>query len=167
MRTVAATAEVMAATQLLGYNSTPVDPLDAVPLPPQGADLTLGIVRAMKGLGFEQKLLDSGAIDVPVIKAMKEEAKAEADAAVVEAMKEPEPTREDVEKFTYAPSDVDAVYPKDYTGLPGKRAAHRNSPFLRRTANPASEISPMMTASRTAAAAPRLYSPLPIAVLYT
>ena len=69
--------------------------------------------------GFEQKLLDSGAIDVPVIKAMKEEAKAEADAAVVEAMKEPEPTREDVEKFTYAPSDVDAVYPKDYTGLPG------------------------------------------------
>jgi len=69
--------------------------------------------------GFEQKLLDSGAIDVPVIKAMKEEAKAEADAAVVEAMKEPEPTREDVEKFTYAPSEVDAVYPKDYTGLPG------------------------------------------------
>jgi 2-oxoisovalerate dehydrogenase E1 component alpha subunit len=69
--------------------------------------------------GFEQKLLDSGAIDVPVIKAMKEEAKAEADAAVVEAMKEPEPTREDVEKFTYAPSEVDAVYPNDYTGLPG------------------------------------------------
>ena len=51
------------------------------------------------------------------MKAMKDEAKAEADAAVVEAMKEPEPTREDVYAFTYAPSAVDAVYPKDYTGL--------------------------------------------------
>ena len=48
-------------------------------------------------------------------------AKAEADAAVVAAMKEPEPTPEDVETFTYAPSDVDVVYPKDYTGLPGAR----------------------------------------------
>ena len=40
---------------------------------------------------------------------------------VVQAMKEAEPSRDDVEKFTYAPSDVDAVYPKDYTGLPGLR----------------------------------------------
>jgi 2-oxoisovalerate dehydrogenase E1 component alpha subunit len=71
--------------------------------------------------GFEQKLLDSGAIDVPAIKTMKQEAKAEADAAVVAAMNEPEPTREDVEKYTYAPSNVDAVYPEDYTGLPGRR----------------------------------------------
>jgi 2-oxoisovalerate dehydrogenase E1 component alpha subunit len=70
-------------------------------------------------VGFEQKLIDVGAIDVPAIKAMKEEAKAEADAAVVQAMHEPEPTREDVEKFTYAPSQADAVYPNDYTGLPG------------------------------------------------
>ena len=72
-------------------------------------------------VGFEQKLLDSGAIDVPAIKAMKEEAKIEADEAVVQAMKEAEPSRDDVEKFTYAPSDVDAIYPKDYTGLPGVR----------------------------------------------
>jgi 2-oxoisovalerate dehydrogenase E1 component alpha subunit len=68
---------------------------------------------------FEQKLIDSGAIDTTGIKAMREEAKAEADAAVVAAMKEPEPTREDVESFTYAPSPVDVVYPNDYTGLPG------------------------------------------------
>ena len=34
-------------------------------------------------------------------------------------MQEPEPTREDVYAFTYAPSAVDAVYPDDYTGLPG------------------------------------------------
>ena len=38
---------------------------------------------------------------------------------MVETMKEPEPTRDDVYAFTYAPSPVDAVYPKDYTGLPG------------------------------------------------
>jgi 2-oxoisovalerate dehydrogenase E1 component alpha subunit len=70
-------------------------------------------------VAFEQKLLDSRAIDVAAIKSLKEEAKAEADAAVVQAMGEVEPTREDVERFTYAPSEVDAVYPKDYTGLPG------------------------------------------------
>src|SRR5262245_34507306 len=68
---------------------------------------------------FEQKLIDAGAIDTNGVKAMKDEAKAEADAAVVAAMQEPEPTREDVETFTYAPSDVDVVYPQDYTGLPG------------------------------------------------
>src|SRR5262249_40320150 len=68
----------------------------------------------------EQKLIDAGAIDVTGVKTLKDEAKAEADAAVVETMKEPQPTREDVEKFTYAPSPVDAVYPGDYTGLPGR-----------------------------------------------
>ena len=49
---------------------------------------------------------------------MKEEAKAGIAAAVVAAMREPTPTPEDVPRFTYAPSDVDAVYPGDYTGLP-------------------------------------------------
>ena len=38
---------------------------------------------------------------------------------IVEAMGEPSPTPEDVNRFTYAPSAVDAVYPGDYTGLPG------------------------------------------------
>jgi 2-oxoisovalerate dehydrogenase E1 component alpha subunit len=70
---------------------------------------------------FEQKLLDAEVIDTHGLKAMKDAAKAEADAAVVEAMKDPQPTPEDVEKFTYAPSPVDAVYPQDYTGLPGMR----------------------------------------------
>jgi 2-oxoisovalerate dehydrogenase E1 component alpha subunit len=69
---------------------------------------------------FEQKLIDAGAIDVTAVKAMKDEAKAEADAAVAQAMTEPQPTAEDVEKYTYAPSPVDAVYPGDYTGLPGR-----------------------------------------------
>jgi 2-oxoisovalerate dehydrogenase E1 component alpha subunit len=70
---------------------------------------------------FEQKLIDSGAIDTAAVKALKDEAKIEADEAVVAAMKEPEPTREDVNSFSYAPSEVDAVYPEDYTGLPGAR----------------------------------------------
>jgi 2-oxoisovalerate dehydrogenase E1 component alpha subunit len=70
---------------------------------------------------FEQKLIDSGAIDTSAVKALKDDAKAEADAAVVATMQELEPTREDVLSFTYAPSEVDAVYPEDYTGLPGKR----------------------------------------------
>src|SRR5206468_1007968 len=42
----------------------------------------------------------------------------EADAAAVVATAEPMPTPDDVERFTYAPSRVDAVYPDDYTGLP-------------------------------------------------
>ena len=67
---------------------------------------------------FEQKLLDVGAIDADSFAQMTPDAKLEADEAAIEAMKEPTPTPEDVERFTYAPSDVDAVYPQDYTGLP-------------------------------------------------
>lgn len=70
---------------------------------------------------FEQKLIDAGAIDADAVRAMKEEARKEANDAVVQATAEPKPTRDDVERFTYAPSEVDAVYPDDYTGLPGKR----------------------------------------------
>lgn len=70
---------------------------------------------------FEQQLIDAGAIDAAGVKAMRAEAKAEADDAVVRTMAEDQPTREDVEAFTYAPSGVDAIYPDDYTGLPGKR----------------------------------------------
>lgn len=68
---------------------------------------------------FEQKLIDARAIDAAAVRVMKDEAAAEANAAVVATMKEPEPTRDDVYTFTYAPSAVDAVYPKDFTGLPG------------------------------------------------
>lgn len=70
---------------------------------------------------FEQKLIDDGAIDVATVKVLKDEAKAEIDVAVVEAMSEPPPTPDDVNRFTYAPSEVDAVYPKDFSGLPAKR----------------------------------------------
>ena len=53
-----------------------------------------------------------------MIETIHEEAKAETEAALEEATKEPKPQPEDVEKFTYAASEVDAVYPGDYTGLP-------------------------------------------------
>jgi len=69
---------------------------------------------------FEQKLIDAGAIDADAVRVMKEEARKEANDAVVKATAEPKPTKDDVEKFTYAPSEVDAVYPDDYTGLPGR-----------------------------------------------
>jgi 2-oxoisovalerate dehydrogenase E1 component alpha subunit len=67
---------------------------------------------------FEQKLLAVGAIDQKTIDRTHEEAQAEVEAAVEQALREPKPAPEDVEKFTYAASPVDAVYPGDYTGLP-------------------------------------------------
>ncbi len=42
----------------------------------------------------------------------------EAEAALQECLREPQPTAADVELHTYAPSSVDVVYPGDYTGLP-------------------------------------------------
>lgn len=71
--------------------------------------------------GFEQKLIDCGATDADQVRALREEAKAEADAAADTVATEPRPTPLDVYMGTYAPSPVDAVYPKDYTGLPTRR----------------------------------------------
>lgn len=68
---------------------------------------------------FEQKLLDFGVIDPETIDRVHEDAKEEAEAALEQALREPRPTSADVPKHTYAPSPVDAVYPGDYTGLPG------------------------------------------------
>ncbi|MCS6852211.1 MAG: thiamine pyrophosphate-dependent dehydrogenase E1 component subunit alpha [Gemmataceae bacterium] len=67
---------------------------------------------------FEQKLLAAGIMDEAEVHRIHAEARAEADEAAEQALGEPEPTAEDVERFTYAPSRVDAVYPEDYTGLP-------------------------------------------------
>jgi 2-oxoisovalerate dehydrogenase E1 component alpha subunit len=68
---------------------------------------------------FEKKLLEAGVIDQETIDRTHADAHAEADAALEQALSEPRPTPEDVYKYTYAPSPVDAVYPGDYTGLPG------------------------------------------------
>lgn len=67
---------------------------------------------------FEKKLLESGVLDQEAIDRIHEEAEAEVEAAVDQALSEEMPRPEDVEKFTYADSKVDAVYPGDYTGLP-------------------------------------------------
>ena len=69
---------------------------------------------------FERKLLDAHAIDEHELDAStrrrKEEAEAAHRAGVAGAQG---PVRADCEKFTYAASPVDKVYPEDYTGLPG------------------------------------------------
>jgi 2-oxoisovalerate dehydrogenase E1 component alpha subunit len=70
---------------------------------------------------FEQKLIDCGATDADGVQALREEAKQEADEAADAVAGEPRPTPLDVYMGTYAPSPVDAVYPKDYTGLPSRR----------------------------------------------
>lgn len=67
---------------------------------------------------FEKKLLAAGALDPSAIARIHEEAHAEADEALEEAMREARPEPPDVYRHTYADSDVDAVYPGDYTGLP-------------------------------------------------
>jgi 2-oxoisovalerate dehydrogenase E1 component alpha subunit len=71
--------------------------------------------------GFEQTLIDAGAIDADGVQTLRDEAKAEADAAADAVATEPRPTAFDVYMGTYAPSAVDAVYPKDYTGLPKRK----------------------------------------------
>ena len=68
---------------------------------------------------FEEKLLAARLISERGLEEVHAEARAEVEEAVAQVMKEPRPKPEDVEKFTYAPSRVDAVYPGDYTGLPG------------------------------------------------
>ncbi|MFO0878075.1 MAG: thiamine pyrophosphate-dependent dehydrogenase E1 component subunit alpha [Gemmataceae bacterium] len=67
---------------------------------------------------FEQKLIEAGALDPVQIDQILDEARTEVEEAVSQVMEEPLPRPEDVEKYTYAPSSVDVVYPVDYTGLP-------------------------------------------------
>ena len=67
---------------------------------------------------FENKLVASGVIHRELVEMIYHDAQEEADKAVEQAMSEKSPTLVDVERFTFAPSEVDAVYPQDYTGLP-------------------------------------------------
>jgi 2-oxoisovalerate dehydrogenase E1 component alpha subunit len=67
---------------------------------------------------FEAKLAAAGLIDAETIERIHREAKEQADAAAEQAVREAKPKPEDVEKYTYAASPVDKVYPGDYTGLP-------------------------------------------------
>jgi 2-oxoisovalerate dehydrogenase E1 component alpha subunit len=67
---------------------------------------------------FERQLVRDGVIHRELAEMVWHEAREEADTAVMQAMGEPRPAPDDVERFTYAPSPVDVVYPEDYTGLP-------------------------------------------------
>jgi 2-oxoisovalerate dehydrogenase E1 component alpha subunit len=67
---------------------------------------------------FERQLLEAGILNQRGVDRAHAEARDETEAALEQALSEPRPTPEDVNRFTYAPSSVDAVYPGDYTGLP-------------------------------------------------
>lgn len=67
---------------------------------------------------FERKLLDAGVCTPRDLEQVHAAAREEADAAAEQVAREPRPVAADVYKYTYAPSEVDAVYPGDYTGLP-------------------------------------------------
>jgi 2-oxoisovalerate dehydrogenase E1 component alpha subunit len=67
---------------------------------------------------FEKKLVAAGVLDPATIDRIHEDAQTETEIALEQAQSEPRPTPEDVVRFTYADSSVDAVYPRDYTGLP-------------------------------------------------
>ncbi|VTS00443.1 thiamine pyrophosphate-dependent dehydrogenase E1 component subunit alpha [Tuwongella immobilis] len=70
-------------------------------------------------LQFEQSLINSGAATADILEQIRHEAEEEVRAAADVAVHEPAPTPEDVYRHTFAPSSVDAIYPTDYTGLPG------------------------------------------------
>lgn len=67
---------------------------------------------------FERQLREAGVLDEAEIDKTHALALAEAETAEEQAMAEPSPTPDDLARFTYAPSRVDAVYPDDFTGLP-------------------------------------------------
>jgi 2-oxoisovalerate dehydrogenase E1 component alpha subunit len=67
---------------------------------------------------FADSLREHNLASAAELAAIRAEAKAEADRAVDQVLSEPKPSADDVYRWTYAPSKVDAVYPGDYTGLP-------------------------------------------------
>jgi 2-oxoisovalerate dehydrogenase E1 component alpha subunit len=67
---------------------------------------------------FEEKLIEAQVLSREECEAIRAAAIEEAEEALQQALREPQPTPEDVELHTYAPSPVDLVYPGDYTGLP-------------------------------------------------
>jgi 2-oxoisovalerate dehydrogenase E1 component alpha subunit len=67
---------------------------------------------------FGKKLLEAGFLDKTTMEQIHDDAQNEVETALELAQTEKQPEPKDVEKFTYAPSEYDAVYPEDYTGLP-------------------------------------------------
>ena len=67
---------------------------------------------------FEKRLLKKGIVEASDIERIREDARQEVVESMERIATEPRPTPEDINRHTYAPSPVDAVYPEDYTGLP-------------------------------------------------
>lgn len=67
---------------------------------------------------FESRLFAAGVLDPHQAENIREEEALEVERVLEEVLAEAMPTADDVEKFTYAPSLVDDIYPGDYTGLP-------------------------------------------------
>jgi 2-oxoisovalerate dehydrogenase E1 component alpha subunit len=67
---------------------------------------------------FGKKLLEAGLLDKATMEQIHDDAQNEVESALEQALAEEQPQPKDVEKYTYAPSAYDAVYPEDYTGLP-------------------------------------------------
>lgn len=63
-------------------------------------------------------LLEQEVADLEWLEGVWREAREEVEEAVGRVLSQPDPRRADVERFTYAPSEFDAVYPQDFTGLP-------------------------------------------------
>ena len=67
---------------------------------------------------LEDKLRSNQFVEPGEIERVHNEVNHEIESALRQVLAEPKPTPEDIRRFTYAPSQVDAVYPDDYTGLP-------------------------------------------------
>ena len=67
---------------------------------------------------LERKLIHAEILTREAVDRVHQEALAEVEQAAEEALHEARPEPEDIPRFTYAPSSVDAVYPDDYTELP-------------------------------------------------
>jgi 2-oxoisovalerate dehydrogenase E1 component alpha subunit len=67
---------------------------------------------------FEEKLIEAQVLTREECDTIQASAHEEAEEALQQALREPQPTPADIERYTYAPSPVDVVYPGDYTGLP-------------------------------------------------
>lgn len=67
---------------------------------------------------MERALIDQEVADREWVDGVWREAREEVEEAVRRVLSQPEPRRADLERHTYAPSEYDAIYPEDYTGLP-------------------------------------------------
>ncbi|QVL34777.1 thiamine pyrophosphate-dependent dehydrogenase E1 component subunit alpha [Telmatocola sphagniphila] len=67
---------------------------------------------------LEEKLIANKILNRETAEMIHQQASDEADTAVDQVMQEADPTADDVNRYTFAPSRWDVIYPDDYTGLP-------------------------------------------------